>query len=112
MKYFLVCFLLIISCKSAIKDKANPNFMVGTARNDKPGAILSTDSGICVIVGLSSWDSIYLDKKVKVTGDFRLINWETDRPKSETSPSNKLQAQIYPEYYSVTNAIWELYNSD
>ncbi|OIQ18026.1 MAG: hypothetical protein BM557_07345 [Flavobacterium sp. MedPE-SWcel] len=112
MKYFLVCFLLIISCKSAIRDEGSPNVMVGTAYNDKPGAILGTDKVPCMINGLRSWDSIYLGKKVKVKGEFRFVNWERDRVKSENPFVNTLQAQIYPEFFVVKNATWELYNSD
>lgn len=65
-----------------------------------------------MILGLRSWDSIYLGKKVKVTGNFKFTNWETDRPKSENPLLNTLQAQIYPKFYSVTDATWELYNPD
>ena len=113
MKYFvLLCFLLLISCKSAIRDRGNPKVVVGIAENQKSGAILSTDIGTCSVVGLSKWDSIYLGKRVKVKGDFLFIDAETDRLKIEDPIVKQLQAQTYPKYYSVTNATWELYNPD
>ncbi|WP_417369484.1 hypothetical protein [Flavobacterium beibuense] len=112
MKYFvLVCFLLIMSCKLG-KDASTLDSVIGIASNQKSGAILSTDIGTCSIVGLSKWDSIYVGKRVKVKGDFLFIDAETDRLKIEDSIVKQLQAQTYPKYYSVTNAIWELYNSD
>lgn len=112
MKWFLICFLLIISCKSAIRDTDNPKVAVGIAKNQKSGATLSTDIGICVIVGLSKWDSIYLGNRVKLKGDFLFIDAEADRLKIEDTIIKQLQAQTYPKYYSVTNATWKLYNSD
>ncbi|WP_417354155.1 hypothetical protein [Flavobacterium sp.] len=112
MKYFvLVCFLLIMSCKSG-KDAGTLDSVIGIASNQKSGAILSTDIGTCSIVGLSKWDSIYLGKRVKVKGDFLFIDAETDRLKIEDPIVKQLQAQTYPKCYSVTNATWELYNPD
>lgn len=113
MKYFLVCFLLIMSCKTAVRDAGNSNVVIGTAVNEKAGAVLRSKSGIYVIVGLQNWDSIYLGKEVKLIGNFLLVDEkDTYRKKSEVPFINTLQAQTYPEYYSVTNATWELYNPD
>jgi len=109
MKYILVCFLLIISCKSAIRNAGNAGVVIGTAVNQKSGAILSSGSGTYVIGGLHSWDSIYLGKTVKVKGNFKFVDWEVDHVKSENPLLNSLQAQTYPKFYSVTNATWELF---
>lgn len=110
MKYFLVCFFLsLMACKSTVRDTGSVNVMVGLAKNDKAGAVLYAPNGICLIKGLNSWDSIHIGKKVKVKGDFKLKIWEINHPEHKDSIVNKLQAQIYPKYYSVMNATWELY---
>ena len=110
MKYFLVCFLLIVSCKSAIKDTGKPDVVIGKAVNEKAGAILRGNGHIYFMAGLHSWDSIYLGKKVKVTGTFKFVDWEADREKSENPLLNTLQAQAYAKFYTVTDAKWELYD--
>jgi hypothetical protein len=112
MKYFLVCFLLIISCKSANTDTGNPNVVIGTAVNEKAGAILSSNGQTYFMAGLHSWDSIYLGKKVKVTGTFKFVDWEAEREKSDNPLLNTLQAQAYAKFYTVTDATWELYYAD
>lgn len=112
MKYFLICFLLITSCKSGIKDAGKSDIVIGTAVNEKAGAILSSNGQTYLIAGLHSWDSIYLGKKVRVKGTLKFVDWDADRKKSENPLLNTLQAQIYSKFYSVTDATWELYNAD
>ncbi|MEL1244404.1 hypothetical protein AAEO56_09045 [Flavobacterium sp. DGU11] len=51
MKYFLVCFLLVMSCKSG-KDAGNPNIVIGTALNEKYGAVLRANDEVYAIAGL------------------------------------------------------------
>lgn len=108
MKYSLVCFLLIMSCKSG-KDTGNSNVVIGTALNEKHGAILYDNSEIYAIAGLQNWDSIYLGKKVKVKGHFKLL---VDQDKVEIKNFGTFQAQAYPRYYLVEDAKWELYSSN
>lgn len=68
MKYIFFCFLfLIMSCKSG-KDIGNTDIVIGTARNDKPGAVLSSKGEVYLITGLNSWDSVYVNKTVKSKG--------------------------------------------
>lgn len=110
MKYLLVfSLILIVVSKSAVRDESNPTAMAGVAKNQKTGAVLSSPDGVCLIAGLRSWDSIYLDKRVKITGNFKLKIWENEHPLNEDSIVNALQPQIYLGYYLVTNATWELY---
>lgn len=109
MKHFLVCFLLITGCKSGVKDIGNSNVVIGTALNQKPGAVLSSNDEIYRIEGLRSWDSIYLEKKVKVKGHFKLI---VGVDKVYIKNFGTFAAQAYPRYYSVSDATWELYDPD
>jgi predicted transcriptional regulator len=109
MKFFLVCFLIIIGCKSGSKHIGTSNTVIGTAINTKGGAILRNDDETYKIEGLHSWNSIYLNKKVKVRGIFTFINGE-DCKKNENPLLNSLQAQtLNINYYSVSKAVWELY---
>lgn len=117
MKYFvLVCFLLIMSCKSG-KDAGTLDSVIGIAHSNKTGAILCSDSEkIYRIAGLRRWDTIYEGKKVKLKGNFRFVDVEAIQRKNSANVSSpvlkNLAYQDYPQFYSVTNATWELYNSD
>lgn len=99
---------MITSCKS-IKEADNSNVVVGTARNVKYGAILFDNDEVYAISGLQTWDSVYLDKKVKLKGNFELRIGED---KVEIKNLGTFQAQSYPRYYLVRDATWELYNPD
>src|SRR5687767_11251753 len=105
MKYLLVCFLLIISCKS-VKDSGTLNSVVGTTSNQKYGAILYGNGEVYAIAGLERWDTEYLDKKVKVKGHFLFRDTEAERLKIKDTLLRQLPAQTYPKYYIVTNATW------
>ncbi|MGQ2983469.1 hypothetical protein [Flavobacterium sp.] len=107
MKYVLVCFLLVIGCKP-VKDTVNAD-VVGIALNEKYGAVLYGNGEIYTIAGLQKWDSIYLDKKVKVKGNFKLM---IGKDKVEIKNFGTFHAQTYPRYYVVENATWELYTPD
>ena len=111
MKYFLVCFLLIVSCKSG-KDAGALNSVVGTTSNQKYGAILYGNGEVYAIAGLRRWDTVYLDKKVKVKGHFKFRDAEAENLKIKDTLLSRLQAQTYPKYYIVTDATWELYDAD
>ncbi|QEE49009.1 hypothetical protein FUA48_05270 [Flavobacterium alkalisoli] len=108
MKYFLVCFLLIISCKSG-EDAGALNSVIGTASNQKSGAILYGNGEVYAIAGMQSWDTVFLNKKVKVKGHFKLM---VDQDKVEIGNLGTFQAQSCPRYYLVSDATWELYDSD
>lgn len=108
MKYLFVCFLLIMSCKPG-KDPGNSNVIIGTALNEKHGAVVHANDEIYAIAGLQSWDSIYLNKKVKVKGHFKLM---TDTDKVDIQNFGTFQAQSYPRYYLIEDATWELYDSN
>ncbi|MUV02289.1 hypothetical protein GN157_01070 [Flavobacterium rakeshii] len=117
MKYFvLVCFLLIMSCKSG-KDAGTFDSVIGIAHSNKTGAIVYSDSEkIYLIAGLRCWDTIYEGKKVKLKGNFRFVDAEAihrENAANLSSPVLKnLAYQGYPQFYSVTNATWELYTPD
>ncbi|WLD22952.1 hypothetical protein NU10_09495 [Flavobacterium dauae] len=98
---------LMVGCKSITKS-GNYNVVIGTAKNVKYGAILSGNDEVYAISGLQTWDSIYLDKKVKLKGNFELRIGED---KVEIKNSGTFQAQSYPRYYLVKDATWELYST-
>ena len=64
---------------------------------------------VYAISGLKAWDSIYLNKKVKLKGDFEL---RVGEDMVEIKNLGRFQAQSYPRYYLVRDATWELYNHD
>lgn len=106
MKFFLVCcMLMVIGCKPA-KDVGNFHAVIGTAQNEKYGAVLYADEKIYALAGLVSWDSVYLNKKVKVKGNIKL--WK-GRNKVEIKNLGVFHAQNYPAYYIVEEAECELY---
>jgi len=96
---------LITSCKS-IKEADNSNVVIGTV---KYGAVLSSNDEVYAISGLQTWDSVYLDKKVRLKGNFELRIGED---KVEIKNLGTFQAQSYPRYYLVRDVTWELYNPD
>lgn len=74
--------------------------------------MLKNDDATYKIESLHSWDSLYVNKKVRVKGIVKFINVE-DSKKSESPFLNSLQAQtLNINYYSVSNAKWELYKLD
>lgn len=114
MKYLFCCFffVLLMGCKSG-RDAGNTNTVTGIAANAKAGAIVSASNGeVYLISGLDSWDSIYLEKRVKVTGHFTLKVSEDESNIQINKTEVKFAAQMYHRYYLVDHAKWELYNSD
>lgn len=99
---------MIISCKSIV-EADNSNVVIEIAGNTKGGAVLRDDDKTYRIEGLMSWDNFYLDKKVKLKGNFELRIGED---KVEIKNLGTFQAQSYPRYYLVRDATWELYNHD
>lgn len=109
MKFFLVCFILLaVGCKPA-KEAGSSRVVIGTAQNEKYGAVLRANSEIYVLAGLVSWDSVYLNKKIKAKGN--VILWK-GRNKVEIKNLGIFHAQNYPAYYIVEEAEWELYKPD
>ena len=101
-----------MSCKSG-KDAGILNSVIGIAHSDKTGAILCSDSKkVYRITGLRRWDTIYEGKKVKLKGNFRFVDAEAIVRKNAANVSSpilkNLAYQGYPQFYSVTNATWEL----
>lgn len=110
MKYKTVVLLLLIAffgCKPMVTSDIET--VVGTAKNEKYGAVLHANNAVFAIAGLKSWDSIYLNKKVSVKGNFEL---RVGDDKVEIKNLGTFQAQSYPKYYLVKDAVWELYCAD
>lgn len=108
MRSFLVYILLIMSCSSG-KNLADSNIIIGIARNEKYGAVVHANNDVYAIVGLKSWDSVYLNKKVRVKGNFKL---RVGDDKVEIKNFGTFQAQNYSKYYLVEDATWEIYKPD
>lgn len=88
-----------------------PEVIIGTTRNTKGGAFLYGNGKSYSIAGLREWDSIYLDKTVKVTGISVLIDPKLQHINYENPFLNSLARQEpNGSYYIVVNPAWELYN--
>lgn len=106
IKISLFLVVLMTSCKS-VKDEVSTSEIVGIARNEKYGAVLySENKEVYAIAGLQSWDSIYLDKKIKVMGNVQL---RVGDDKVQINNLGLFQAQNYSKYYLIENASWELF---
>ena len=80
MKIFKASFLLISSffCLSIVACQSNKITVIGTAKNDKNVAIVLNKQGQYFLRGLHHWDSVYLNKKVKVTGTLFVYKYKED----------------------------------
>lgn len=105
IKISLLLVVFMTGCKS-VKDEVATSEIVGIARNEKYGAVLySENKEVYAISGLQSWDSIYLDKEVKLKGTFKL---SVGADKVDIKYLGTFQAQNYSKYYLVENPTWEL----
>ena len=106
-KTSLLFLLLMTSCKFVKNETISIEEVVGIARNQKYGAVLySDDNKVYGISGLQNWDSIYLDKEVKLKGTFK---FRIGDDKVEIKNLGTFQAQNYSKYYLVENASWKLF---
>ncbi|PZR23799.1 MAG: hypothetical protein DI539_02170 [Flavobacterium psychrophilum] len=96
-----------MSCNSVKENASISDVIIGTALNEKYGAVVHANNEIYAIAGLKSWDSIYLNKKIKVKGHFKLM---TDKDMVNIKNFGKFQAQSYSRYYLIEDATWELYD--
>lgn len=105
IKISLLLVVFMTGCKS-VKEEVATSEIVGIARNEKYGAVLySENKEVYAISGLQSWDSIYLNKEVKLKGTFKL---SVGADKVAIKNLGTFQAQNYSKYYLVENPIWEL----
>ena len=95
---YLFLSFTILSCASSTS-------IIGVATNEKYGAIVRSEKDIYTIQGLQKWDSIFLNKKIKLKGKFSLKKGED---KVHINNLGIFQAQNYPKYYSVSKASWEI----
>lgn len=95
---YLFLSFTILSCASSTS-------IIGIATNEKYGAVVRSEQDIYTIQGLQKWDSTFLNKKIKLKGQFSLKKGED---KVHIKNLGTFQAQIYPKYYSVSKASWRL----
>jgi hypothetical protein len=121
----IILAIAIVGCKSLITKETEINYkapekmiitdgvmkVVGTARNDKGGAIIVNEYGVFVIVGLNAWYELYLNKKTCVWGEVKFIdNSVRDSIQDDNGEWGMIRSQSYGTYYTISNATWELCN--
>ena len=69
---FYLCAVLLVflgdNSRSCNQGEYKKVIVIGTALDEKDGAVVETDKFVYLLDGLDAWDEKYYGKKVKVTG--------------------------------------------